>query len=112
MTAQSSLGTILVDGEGKTLYIFMPDNKGPSTCTGGCAKLWPTVAGPATAGTGATASMLGTAKRPDDGSAQVTYNGWPLYYFSGDTAAGQTNGQGVGGIWYAMAPTGEPVDNS
>ena len=111
-TAQTSLGTILVDGdEGKTLYIFMPDNKGPSTCTADCAKLWPALAGPATAGAGADASLLGTAKRPDDGSEQATYNGWPLYYFAGDTAAGQTNGQGVAGKWYVIDATGKAVDN-
>jgi predicted lipoprotein with Yx(FWY)xxD motif len=110
-TAQTSLGTILVDGdEGKTLYIFMPDNKGPSTCTADCAKLWPALAGPATAGAGADASKLGTAKRPDNGTEQATYNGWPLYYFAGDSAAGQTNGQGVAGKWYVIDATGTPVD--
>jgi predicted lipoprotein with Yx(FWY)xxD motif len=110
-TAQTSLGTILVDaGEGKTLYIFMPDNKGPSTCTGDCAKLWPALTGPATAGAGADASLLGTAKRTDNGTEQATYNGWPLYYFGGDSAAGQTNGQGIAGKWYVIDATGTPVD--
>jgi predicted lipoprotein with Yx(FWY)xxD motif len=110
-TAQTSLGTILVDGdEGKTLYIFMPDNKGPSTCTADCAKLWPALAGPATAGAGANASLLGTAKRTDNGTEQATYNGWPLYYFGGDSAAGQTNGQGIAGKWYVIDATGTPVD--
>jgi len=110
MVASSDLGDILVDGEGRTLYIFTPDNKGPSTCTDVCRQGWPALHAPATAGTGVTASLLGTAARPDDGTAQATYNGWPLYYFSGDTAPGQTHGQGVIDSWYVIDATGTPID--
>ena len=109
MTAESDLGTILVDGNGKTLYMFMPDNQGASTCTGGCLEAWPALLGPAVAGEGADASLLGTAARPDDGTQQVTYNGWPLYYFAQDAAPGDVNGQGASDVWYVMDPTGAPV---
>ncbi len=109
MTAESDLGTILVDGDGNTLYMFMPDNQGASTCTGGCLDAWPALLGPAVAGEGADASLFGTAARPDDGTQQVTYNGWPLYYFAQDAAPGDINGQGASDVWYVMDPTGTPV---
>ena len=109
MTAESDLGTILVDGDGNTLYMFMPDNQGASTCTGGCLDAWPALLGPAVAGEGADASLFGTAARPDDGTQQVTYNGWPLYYFAQDAAPGDINGQGASDVWYVMDPTGAPV---
>ena len=109
MTAESDLGTILVDGSGKTLYMFMPDNQGASTCTGGCLDAWPALVGPAIAGEGADASLFGTAARPDDGAEQVTYNGWPLYYFAQDAAPGDINGQGASDVWYVMNPTGAPI---
>ena len=92
-TAESDLGTILVDGEGLTLYLFMPDAQGPSTCEGDCLAAWPALVGPATAGEGVDESLLATATRADDGSEQVTYNGWPLYYFAQDSAPGDVNGQ-------------------
>ena len=109
MTAESDLGTILVDGDGKTLYMFMPDNQGPSTCTGGCLDAWPALVGPAVAGEGADGSLFGTAARPDDGAEQVTYNGWPLYYFAQDAAPGDINGQGASDVWFVVDPTGTPV---
>ena len=99
-----SLGTILVDQSGLTLYRFSPDGTGKTTCTGACAATWPplTVSSPqATAGSGVTASALGTIARPD-GSMQVTFNGMPLYRFSGDKKAGDTAGQGVGGTWFVV----------
>jgi predicted lipoprotein with Yx(FWY)xxD motif len=108
-TANSDLGTFLVDAGGNTLYVFMPDARGASTCTGDCAGAWPALAGPAEAGDGVDASLVGTATRPDDGSEQVTYDGWPLYTFSGDAAAGDTNGQGLGGNWFVLAPDGTPI---
>ena len=111
MTAEGDLGTFLVDGEGMTLYVFMPDAQGPSTCEDDCLAAWPALAGPATAGEGADESMLGTAARPDDGSEQVTYNGWPLYYFAQDAAPGDVNGQGVGDVWYVVDPTGNAIDS-
>jgi predicted lipoprotein with Yx(FWY)xxD motif len=108
--AESDLGTILVDGEGLTLYMFNPDAQGAPTCVDNCAQAWPALAGPATAGDGVDESLLGTATRPDDNSEQVTYNGWPLYYFAEDAAPGDTNGQGVGDNWYVVdATTGEPI---
>jgi predicted lipoprotein with Yx(FWY)xxD motif len=106
----SPLGTILVDQDGKTLYLFLADSKNKSNCSGGCLNLWPPVManGKATAGSGVTAGMIGTAT----GSSQVTYAGHPLYWFSGDTNAGDTNGQGLddfGGEWYAVSPAGTAV---
>ena len=107
-TAGSSLGTILVDGAGRTLYLFTKDSPGTSTCTGGCLALWPPLLGTATAGTGVDASLLGTLTRPD-GKTQVSYKGMPLYYWARDTAPGQTNGQGVQGVWWVVSPQGTPI---
>jgi predicted lipoprotein with Yx(FWY)xxD motif len=109
-TASSPLGSILVDQDGKTLYLFEADSKNKSNCSGGCLNLWPPIManGKATAGSGVTAGMIGTAT----GSSQVTYAGHPLYWFSGDTNAGDTNGQGLddfGGLWYAISPAGAAV---
>ena len=112
MTTEGDLGTFLVDGEGMTLYVFMPDAQGPSTCEDDCLAAWPALAGPATAGEGADESLLGTAARPDDGSEQVTYNGWPLYYFAQDAAPGDVNGQGLNDVWYVVDPTGNAIDDS
>ena len=109
MTADSELGTILVDGEGLTLYMFVPDAQGPSTCEDDCLAAWPSFTGPATAGEGVDESLLGTAVRADDGTEQVTYNGWPLYYYGQDSAAGDVNGQGVGDVWFVLDPAGEPI---
>jgi predicted lipoprotein with Yx(FWY)xxD motif len=101
------LGTVLVDGNGMTLYLFENDTGMSSTCTGTCASTWPalTTSGDAKATSGADASMLGTTTR-DDGSTQVTYNGHPLYLYSGDTAAGQANGQGISNVWFAVTTQG------
>ena len=107
-TADTDLGTILVDGEGRTLYLFMPDAQGASTCLDSCATTWPPLAGPATAGDGVDQALISTADRPD-GAAQVTYNGWPLYHFASDAAAGDTNGQGVGNIWYVVDAGGNAI---
>ncbi len=96
-----------------SLYLFTNDTQdsGTSTCTGECLAEWPaltTEADPA-AGDGADATLLGTITR-DDGSTQVTYNGWPLYYFADDTAAGDTNGQGLEGVWFLVSPAGEAIE--
>jgi predicted lipoprotein with Yx(FWY)xxD motif len=107
-TADTDLGTILVDGERRTLYLFMPDAQGASTCVDSCAATWPALPGPA-AGDGVDEALLGTADRPDDGSAQATFNSWPLYYFASDAAPGDTNGQGVGDVWYVVDAEGNPV---
>jgi predicted lipoprotein with Yx(FWY)xxD motif len=104
-----------VDGEGMSLYIFMNDTQdsGTSTCTDTCADVWPplTVDGDPVAGEGVDETLLGTITR-DDGSLQVTYNGWPLYLYTGDSAPGDTNGQGVTdefGLWYLIGPDGEVI---
>jgi predicted lipoprotein with Yx(FWY)xxD motif len=103
----TALGSFLVDSAGKTLYVFTNDTPGTSTCTGNCASTWPPLLtnGAPTTGTGVTASMLGTTTRAD-GSVQVTYNGWPLYYYSKDMAAGDTNGEGLFSKWYVMTAAG------
>jgi predicted lipoprotein with Yx(FWY)xxD motif len=107
------LGTVLVDGSGRTLYLFESDTGSTSTCTGTCAGTWPalTTTGDPTASMGASASMLGTTTR-DDGTTQVTYDGHPLYVYSGDSASGQANGQGIGGVWFAVTTQGTPAGDS
>jgi predicted lipoprotein with Yx(FWY)xxD motif len=107
--ADSSLGPILVDGSGMTLYMFAPDAQGPSTCTDGCLEAWPMVHGPATAGSGVDASLLATAPRPEDGTEQATCDGWPLYTFVQDAAPGDVTGQGSGDKWYVLDATCTPV---
>jgi predicted lipoprotein with Yx(FWY)xxD motif len=109
-TAHSStLGTILVDQSGLTLYRYTPDGTGKTTCTGACAAAWPPLTLPsgathAAAGAGVTASALGTITRPG-GVLQVTFQGMPLYRFAGDKKVGQTSGQGVAGTWFVVSPT-------
>jgi predicted lipoprotein with Yx(FWY)xxD motif len=107
------LGTVLVDGSGRTLYLFTNDTGTSSTCSGDCAATWPalTTKGDAAVGTGAKSSMLGTTTR-DDGTTQVTYAGHPLYLYSGDKAAGDSNGEGVGDIWFAVTVQGTPAQAS
>ena len=112
--ADSDLGEIIVDGNGMTLYHFDPDAQGDPTCVDACAETWPpllTTEGPS-AGEGVDESLLGFAPRADagEGTSQVTYNDWPLYRFSGDTAPGDTNGQGVGDTWHVIGPDGEPIE--
>jgi predicted lipoprotein with Yx(FWY)xxD motif len=105
-------GSALVDGNGRTLYLFTSDtqNGDASSCTGDCLTKWPPLLsqGAPVAGTGVDATLLGTITR-DDGTTQVTYNGWPLYYYAQDMAAGDANGQGVGSSWYLVSPTGEAI---
>lgn len=108
VVASTELGGVLSDGDGFTVYLFMPDAQGTPTCNDDCAANWPALVGPVTAGDGVDAALLGTATR-DDGTVQATYNGWPLYHFSGDPAAGDINGQGVGDIWWVVDPAGEPI---
>ena len=113
-TAGGELGDHLVGPNGHTLYLFEKDTGSTSTCTGACAAAWPPLitTGAPTAGGAADADLLGTTKRPD-GTMEVTYGGHPLYYFSGDTAPGDTAGQDVeafGAEWYAVAPSGEAVE--
>ncbi len=112
-TADSDLGTILTDSEGRTLYVFKMDEPGVSNCEDNCAVTWPPLAaeGESTAGGDAEESELDTIERGDE-TEQVTYNDQPLYHFSGDQAAGDTNGQGVGGNWYVVGPDGEPIEEA
>lgn len=103
----------LVDDQGMTLYVFTDDtqNGGTSACTDAeCTAEWPAfvVTAAPTAGEGVDASMLGTITR-DDGTMQATYNGWPLYHFSGDTAPGDINGQGMEGKWFLVSAAGTAI---
>jgi predicted lipoprotein with Yx(FWY)xxD motif len=106
--ASSSLGDILVDAEGRTLYAFTKDQGDQSVCSGECATNWPALTGTATPGTGAQAGLLSTSTQAN-GSSQVTYGGRPLYHFAGDSKPGDTNGQGVGNVWFAVTADGELV---
>jgi predicted lipoprotein with Yx(FWY)xxD motif len=111
-TGDSALGTILMDADGNTLYLFEPDAEGESTCYEDCADNWPALAtdGDPVASSGVDAALLGTTERTD-GTVQVTYAGWPLYYFAGDEAPGDTNGQEVGDVWYVVSPAGEAIES-
>jgi predicted lipoprotein with Yx(FWY)xxD motif len=113
-TANTSLGRILVDSRGRTLYLFEKDRKGKSACAGQCATFWPPLLASSKArATGAAkASLLGTMKR-SDGRVQVTYNHHPLYTFAKDKKKGQTSGEGLnafGGGWDAVSPAGAKVE--
>jgi predicted lipoprotein with Yx(FWY)xxD motif len=110
------LGTVLVDGEGFTLYLYSPDDHSSrSTCKGACADAWPPLVLPAgtsspVAGPGVNSSLLGVTLRAG-GKFQVTYNGWPLYTWIDDISPGLATGQGIydiGGYWYAVGPNGAP----
>jgi predicted lipoprotein with Yx(FWY)xxD motif len=108
--SDSQFGSFLVDGKGMSLYLFTKDTPNTPTCYGSCAKTWPPLlsTGKPVAGTGVDMSKFGTVTRTD-GTTQVTYNGWPLYYYAKDQQAGDTNGQGVGKVWYLISPTGDKV---
>ena len=111
--ANHGLGKMLVDSQGRTLYLWQADTGMSSTCSGACAQGWPpvTTSGTPKAAGGVQAGWLGTTKRAD-GTLQVTYGGHPLYRFAGDTAAGQVNGQandGFGAPWYVVAGDGSAI---
>lgn len=108
VTSEGDFGTHLVDESGMSLYLFLPDAQGASTCTSGCAATWPPFTIEVSAGTGVDPGLLGTVDR-DDGARQVTYNGWPLYHYSGDLEPGDAFGQGLGSAWFLVAPDGTPV---
>lgn len=107
---ESDLGEIVVDAEGRTLYVFLADEGSESTCYDECEDSWPplTVDGEPVAGEGVDDALLGTSERTD-GSTQVTLDGHPLYLFGGDQAAGDVNGQGVGDVWFVVSPSGEAI---
>ena len=109
--ADSAAGRIVVDGKGMSVYYYTKDVKdsGTSTCTGGCLAAWP----PVLAGTDAptvdgVTGTVGTIATPD-GKKQLTVNGMPVYYYAKDLAAGDILGQGVGSVWYLVAPSGEMI---
>jgi predicted lipoprotein with Yx(FWY)xxD motif len=111
------LGRVLVTNKGFALYMFAPDAARRVTCTGDCATSWPPLlvrAGQTiAAGPGVRSGLLGTAPNPGGGRV-VTYRGWPLYTYLGDTASGHADGQGSdddGGYWYVMRPSGQIVGN-
>ena len=110
LVAESDLGQILTDMDGLTIYFFANDTEGVSNCADDCLANWPPVEaiGTPTASDGVTAE-LGTITR-DDGTTQLTINGFPAYYFAGDAAAGETNGQGQGEIWWVFGADGEPIE--
>jgi predicted lipoprotein with Yx(FWY)xxD motif len=110
---KSPLGRILVDSKGITLYDFVQDKGGKSSCYGACAALWPPLItkGKPNAGAGVRPSLLGTTKR-SDGKLEVTYDGHPLYYWVGDHKPGQTTGQGLnqfGAPWWVISPAGKEI---
>jgi predicted lipoprotein with Yx(FWY)xxD motif len=106
----SSLGKILVDGRGMTLYTYGHDKRNASVCTDVCARVWPpaTVAGAPTAGAGVSGARLKRIERSDHRS-QLVYGGHPLYTFSEDTRRGQMGGEGFLGVWFAISPAGRAV---
>jgi predicted lipoprotein with Yx(FWY)xxD motif len=120
-TARTKLGTVLVNGQRRTLYLFEKDKGSASSCYGACASIWPplttgaTVTGSAKglAGLGLNAAKLGSTKRTD-GKNEVTYAGHPLYTYAGDAKPGDVQGQGLdqfGAEWYVLAPSGNKIDN-
>lgn len=105
------LGQVLVDGDGHTLYLYVPDAEARSRCYGVCARQWPPLiaARRPRLGPGIDRAMVGEVRRRD-GAAQVTYDGWPLYRWRDDTAAGQATGEGQSmGLWWAVSPSGHEV---
>jgi len=108
--SESSFGPILTDGSGRTLYAFTRDERGPSTCEGECIATWPALKaqGAPAAGDGVDGSLLGTVKR-SDGTSQITYQSWPLYFYGGDLTPGEVNGQGVKDVWFVVGADGKLV---
>jgi predicted lipoprotein with Yx(FWY)xxD motif/plastocyanin len=113
ISKNDKLGDILTDAKGMTLYLYTKDTPNTSTCYDKCAQNWPPVVsdGKPAAGAGADASLLGTTQRTD-GKMQVTYNGWPVYYFIKDQKTGDASGQDVGGVWYVLNAKGEKVETA
>jgi predicted lipoprotein with Yx(FWY)xxD motif len=107
VSQNATMGSFLVDSKGMTLYLYTTDTPNTSNCYGPCATAWPPLLtnGTPIVGTGVTASLLGTTTRTD-GTTQVTYNGWPLYYFQTDKVPGDTTGENVQGVWFVITPAG------
>lgn len=114
-TRLPKLGLVLVNGSGRTLYMFVPDKRTKVTCTSTCASLWP----PVKLAKGARPVAKGKARQPflssdpdPEGGRVVTYHGWPLYTYVGDGGPGAANGQALnsaGGLWYVLSPTGKVI---
>src|SRR5690349_12481695 len=113
LTQNDQLGSFLADDKGMTLYLFTKDTPNTTVCYEKCAVAWPPLltTGDPVAGEGVDASLLGTTDRTD-GTVQVTYNGWPLYYYEKDEAPGDVVGQDVGGVWFVVSPAGEMVETT
>jgi len=111
----SGLGPVLVNAQGRTLYIFEPDKHAKVTCVGACASLWPPVklsSGQKSAAVGEAKSSLLASDPDPEGGQVVTYAGWPLYTYAADSAAGTANGQAInanGGLWYVISPSGTVI---
>ena len=113
-TARTGLGRIIVNGQGRTLYLFEKDKRGRSACSGACATYWPPLVthGKPIAANGAKRALLGTIRRAD-GTRQVTYAGHPVYRYLLDSKRGQTKGEGLndfGGGWDALTPAGKKIE--
>ncbi len=111
----TKLGNVVVNGQGRTLYLFESDHGMSSSCTGACASIWPplTATGKPAAGTGLSKTKITLIKR-SDGSMQVSYGGHPLYTYAGDGAPGDTKGEGLnqfGAEWYVVSATGSKIDD-
>ena len=112
LAQNSDLGSFLVDAKGMALYLYTKDTPNTSTCYDKCAAAWPplTTTSSATAGAGVDDSKIGTTMRTD-GTTQITYNGWPLYYFVKDKTAGDVTGENVGGVWFVLSADGNKVES-
>ena len=110
-SAETEIGAVLVDANGLTLYGFLNDTAGEPTCTADCAGAWPPalVEGEPVLGEGLDASVFTVVEHPEEGS-MLKAGDWPLYTFAGDAAPGETNGQGSGGVWFAVAPDGSLIE--
>src|SRR5512134_784129 len=106
------VGEVLVDAEGFTLYYFLPDEQGEVTCTEDCAANWPPAIVDAVPDAGDLPEELATVENPETGEMQLTYDGWPLYRYVGDTGPGQATGEGVGDVWFVMTPDGPKSTNA
>ncbi len=108
---ESEVGEHLVDGDGNTVYLFTPDEQGQPTCTDSCAANWPplTADGEVDVGDGLDEELVGSSAR-EDGTEQVTYNDWPLYYFANDEEPGDVNGQGANDVWFVVDAEGEAIE--
>lgn len=109
--ADTDLGTVLVDPDGLTLYVFTADSDGESACYDQCAQTWPPVAADTSISSDLDAAMFGSIERTD-GTQQLTINGMPLYLFASDTAPGDVNGQGVNDVWFVVDAEGNMLEAS